>query len=84
MLFRSEQIKKSLDAIKKDRTVIIISHNISQIIDSDLIYVMKNGRVVESGTHEDIYRNDGTYKEIFDTMARTLNIEKISKTLAQV
>ena len=74
----TEQIKKSLDAIKKDRTVIIISHNISQIIDSDLIYVMKNGHVVESGTHDDIYRNDGTYKEIFDTMARTLNIKKIS------
>ena len=77
----TEQIKKSLDAIKKDRTVIIISHNISQIIDSDLIYVMKNGRVVESGMHDDIYHNDGAYKEIFDAMARNLNITKISKTL---
>lgn len=77
----TEQIKNSLDAIKKDRTVIIISHSISQIIDSDCIYVMKNGRVVESGTHEDIYRQEGTYKEIFDAMARSLNIDKISKTL---
>ena len=77
----TEQIKKSLDAIKKDRTVIIISHSISQIIDSDLIYVMKNGHVVESGKHEDIYRNEGAYREIFDAMTRSLNIEKISKTL---
>ncbi|MFV0419553.1 MAG: ABC transporter ATP-binding protein [Dysgonomonas sp.] len=77
----TEQIKNSLDAIKQDRTVIIISHSISQIIDSDCIYVMKNGRVVESGTHENIYRQDGTYKEIFDAMARSLNIDKISKTL---
>lgn len=77
----TEQIKNSLDAIKKDRTVIIISHSISQIIDSDCIYVMKNGRVVESGTHKSIYRQEGTYKEIFDAMARSLNIDKISKTL---
>ncbi|MDL2303659.1 ABC transporter ATP-binding protein/permease [Dysgonomonas sp. OttesenSCG-928-D17] len=77
----TEQIKNSLDAIKKDRTVIIISHSISQIIDSDRIYVMKNGRVVESGTHEEIYHQEGTYKEIFDAMARSLNIDKISKTL---
>jgi len=76
----TEQIKKSLDAIKKDRTVIIISHSISQIIDSDCIYVMKKGQVVESGTHEEIYHMDGTYKEIFDAMARSLNIDKISKT----
>ena len=77
----TEQIKKSLDAIKKDRTVIIISHSISQIIDSDLIYVMKNGRVVEWGTNDEIYKKDGAYKEIFDAMARSLNIDKISKTL---
>jgi len=77
----TEQIKNSLDAIKKDRTVIIISHSISQIIDSDCIYVMKDGQVVESGTHEEIYQQDGTYKEIFDAMARSLNIDKISKTI---
>jgi len=77
----TEQIKKSLDAIKKDRTVIIISHSISQIIDSNCIYVMEQGRIVECGTHEEIYQQGGTYKRIFDAMARSLNIDKISKTL---
>lgn len=77
----TEQIKNSLDAIKKDRTVIIISHSISQIIDSDCIYAMREGRVVETGTHEEIYHQNGVYKEIFDAMARSLNIDKISKTL---
>lgn len=77
----TEQIKNSMDAIKKNRTVIIISHSISQIIDSDCIYVMKDGRIVESGTHEEIYHQEGVYKEIFDAMARSLNIDKISKTL---
>lgn len=77
----TEQIKNSLDAIKKDRTVIIISHSISQIIDANCIYVMKDGHIVESGTHDHIYHLNGTYKEIFDAMARSLNIDKISKTL---
>jgi ABC-type multidrug transport system fused ATPase/permease subunit len=77
----TEQIKNSLDAIKKDRTVIIISHSISQIIDSDRIYVMKNGAIVEFGTHDEIYQMHGTYREIFDAMARSLNLAKISKNL---
>ncbi len=76
----TEQIKNSLDAIKKDRTVIIISHSISQIIDSDCIYSLQNGRVIEGGTHEDIYEQNGVYKDIFDAMARSLNIDKIAKT----
>jgi ABC-type bacteriocin/lantibiotic exporter with double-glycine peptidase domain len=77
----TEQIKNSLDAIKKNRTVIIISHSISQFIDSEMIYIMKNGRVVEHGVHEEIYRQDGAYKEIFDAAARSLNVEKISGTI---
>lgn len=77
----TEQIKNSMDAIKKDRTVIVISHSISQIIDSDCIYVMKSGHIVESGTHEELYHNEGEYKDIFDAMARSLNIDKIAKTI---
>lgn len=77
----TEQIKNSMDAIKKNRTVIIISHSISQIIDSDMIYVMEKGVIMESGTHEKLYHINGTYKRIFDAMARSLNIDKISKTI---
>lgn len=76
----TEQIKNSLDAIKKDRTVVIISHSISQIIDADIIYAMKEGTVAEAGTHEEAYKQNGVYKEIFDASARSLNIEKIAKT----
>ena len=80
----TEQIKNSLDAIKKDRTVIIISHSISQIIDSDMIFAMKEGRVVESGAHEEVYHHGGVYKEIFDASARSLNVEKINDTIEKV
>ncbi|WP_313032087.1 ABC transporter ATP-binding protein [Soonwooa sp.] len=76
----TEQIKNSLDAIKKGRTVVIISHSLSQIIDSDAIYVMKKGRVVEHGNHDELYHLDGTYKEIFDASARSLNLDLLVKT----
>ena len=77
----TEQIKNSIDAIKKDRTVIIISHNISQIIDADIIYALKDGRVEESGDPDEIYKKGGIYKDIIDASARSLNIEKIARTI---
>lgn len=77
----TEQIKNSLDAIKENRTVVVISHSISQIIDSDVIFVLKQGRVVESGTHEELYENGKTYREIFNASARSLNLDRISRTL---
>lgn len=77
----TEQIKHSLDQIKQGRTVIIISHSLSQIIDADYIWVMKEGRIAEHGEHEQLYRQQGAYREIFDAMAKSLNIDKISRTL---
>ena len=77
----TEQIKSSIDAIKKDRTVIIISHSISQIIDSDQIYALRNGRVEQSGDPDTLYKEGGVYKEIVDASARSLNIEKLAHTL---
>ncbi|MDR7210546.1 ABC transporter ATP-binding protein [Flavobacterium piscis] len=76
----TEQIKKSLDAIKKDRTVIIISHSISQIIDASNIIVLEKGKCVEKGTHDELYDNKGAYYQIFMAMANSLNIEKITQT----
>jgi len=73
----TEQIKNSLDAIKEGRTVIIISHSLSQILDSDKIYVMKKGEVVESGTHDELISMHGIYREIFDASARSLNLDKL-------
>lgn len=77
----TEQIKASIDAIKKDRTVIVISHSISQIIDSDIIYALKDGRVEQSGDPDGLYKKGGIYKEIVDASARSLNIEKLADTL---
>ncbi|WP_251834077.1 ABC transporter ATP-binding protein [Kaistella pullorum] len=73
----TEQIKNSLDAIKQGRTVVIISHSLSQILDADRIYVMKKGEVAENGTHDELMAMNGVYREIFDASARSLNLDKL-------
>ena len=80
----TEQIKNSIDAIKKDRTVIIISHSISQIIDSDMVYALQKGRVEQSGHPDEVYKKGGVYKDIIDASARSLNIGKIVRTISPV
>ena len=77
----TEQIKASIDAIKKDRTVVVISHSISQIIDSDVVFAMKEGRVEQSGDPDGLYRKGGIYKDIVDASARSMNIEKLAETI---
>ncbi len=77
----TEQIKNSIDAIKQGRTVIVISHNIGQIIDSDALYVLDTGHVVQSGLPADVYHQGGLYKEILDASARSMNVDKIAKTI---
>ncbi len=79
----TEQIKNSLDAIKKNRTVVIISHSLAQILDSDQIYVMKKGQIVESGKHEDLYEQNGVYRQIFNASARSLNLDKMLETMSR-
>ncbi len=72
----------SLYIIGQCRMVVIISHSLAQVVDSDCIYVMKKGHIVESGTHDELYDMKGTYREIFDASARSLYIEKLAKTMA--
>ncbi len=77
----TEQIKSSIDAIKQGRTVIVISHNIGQIIDSEQLYVLDHGTAVQSGSPSEVYKQGGLYKEIFDASARSMNVDKIANTM---
>ncbi len=70
------------DAIRQGRTMVIISHNLAQIVVCNCIYVMKKGEMVASGIHAGFYEKRGTYRGIFDASARSLNIEKLAKTMA--
>lgn len=54
-------IQQSMQLLRKNRTTIIITHRLSAIEDSDVIFVIKNGSVVESGTHEELLQAQGEY-----------------------
>ena len=73
----TEQIRNSIDAIKQGRTVVVISHNIGQIIDADTLYVLDTGHCVQHGSPQEVYRQGGLYKEIFDASTRSMNVDKI-------
>jgi ABC-type multidrug transport system fused ATPase/permease subunit len=50
----------------KDKTTFIIAHRITSIQDADRIFVLDKGKIVESGSHEDLIHKNGFYKKIFD------------------
>ncbi|MEL0639514.1 lipid A export permease/ATP-binding protein MsbA [Pseudoalteromonas aliena] len=57
-------IQHALDTLMKDKTSIVIAHRLSTIENSDRIYVIDNGRVIESGDHNSLLINDGTYSAL--------------------
>ena len=63
---RTEQdILATLRRVSADRTTIAIAHRLSTIADADLIYVLQEGRLAESGTHAQLLRRDGLYAEMW-------------------
>jgi len=60
------EIQKALRALTKNKTAFIIAHRITSIQDCDKIIVLDKGRVVEEGTHEELIKQEGFYKKIYD------------------
>lgn len=58
-------IQKNLNSVYRDKTSFIIAHRISSIKDSDLILVLDDGKIVESGTHEELLNKEGHYYEVY-------------------
>tara|TARA_Y100000748_G_scaffold208962_1_gene175139 strand:+ start:21 stop:1787 length:1767 start_codon:yes stop_codon:yes gene_type:complete len=61
-----EALQKSLEVISKDRTTIVIAHRLSTIRHSDSIIVLDDGKVIESGTHEELLDNQSQYSKLWN------------------
>ena len=59
-------IQSALDTLMEGRTTFVIAHRLSTVRRADLILVMEDGRIVERGTHEELLKRGGLYKEIHD------------------
>lgn len=64
------EIREALQNLMKNRTTFIIAHRIQSIMDADFILVMDNGRIVQSGVHEDLVGQGGIYQQIFNIQTR--------------
>lgn len=60
-----EYIKKAIDNLVKDHTVVIVAHRLSTIMDADIIYVVDKGRVVDSGTHKELLEKSIIYQNLY-------------------
>ena len=60
-----EYIKKTIDGLVKDHTVIIIAHRLSTIVDADIIYVIDKGKLIGSGKHKELLKNCEQYQNLY-------------------
>lgn len=60
-----EYIKKSIDNLVNDHTVVIVAHRLSTIVDADIIYVVDQGKIAASGTHEELLKNSKIYNNLY-------------------
>ena len=67
-----EVIQHSLKKMRKGRTTIAIAHRLSTIQDADCIYVLDKGRIIESGTHDQLLALEGTYQKMYQLQAGQL------------
>lgn len=70
-------IQESIDALIKDKTVIMIAHRLSTIVKANKIIVVDNGNIVEEGSHEKLLELNGKYREMWDVYTEAKEIEVI-------
>lgn len=70
-------IQESIDALIKDKTVIMIAHRLSTIVKANKIIVVDNGNIVEEGSHEKLLELNGRYREMWDVYTEAKEIEVI-------
>lgn len=65
-------IQEAIEPLLKDRTSMVIAHRLSTIMAADQILVMDKGQIVEQGVHEELLKNGGVYKKLYETQFKHL------------
>lgn len=65
-----QNVSRAIEELKQGRTTLIIAHRLSTIKNADMIYVLGKGKVIESGTHEQLLSLDGSYKKMYETQIK--------------
>ena len=65
-----QNVSRAIEELKQGRTTLIIAHRLSTIKNADMIYVLKKGKVIESGTHEQLLALEGSYKKMYETQVK--------------
>ena len=60
------QIQQAMRQLMRDKTCFVVAHRLSTIRNADLILVVKDGNVIERGTHQELMRLKGFYRELYD------------------
>lgn len=69
-------VQEALERLMKNRTTIVIAHRLSTIVNADKILVMKKGRIVESGTHQELLKAGGLYSKLYTVQSKgNLSVE---------
>jgi ABC-type transport system involved in Fe-S cluster assembly fused permease/ATPase subunit len=74
-------IQASLDQLAAGRTTLVIAHRLSTIVDSDRIYVLRHGRIVEAGTHDELLEKGGLYAQLWSLQANLEEAEQAEEAL---
>lgn len=66
-------VQQAFENLSKDKTVIMIAHRLSTVTNADQIYVLKDGKIAESGTHERLLKTDGIYSHMWSEYNKSVN-----------
>ncbi|MHA1870309.1 MAG: ABC transporter ATP-binding protein, partial [Promethearchaeota archaeon] len=79
------KIQEALEKLLKNRNSFIIAHRLSTILNSDLICVLENGKIIQKGTHDELVKQEGLYKHLYEMQFKKpgASLDELKKTISK-